>query len=107
MKRRVLLVTPWYPFGESVIGPFIEDQSVALAASHAVAVVAPRVRRLRALIRPPEAIPEMTVQRGIPVLRPRVDIPVPRSVVVEELAYVRGVERALRELRNSWGVPDL
>ena len=109
MKPRVLILPSWYPSEEDpVAGVFVEEQAIALAQSHDVAVLAPRLltwrdaRRWqagRSLV--------MEVRRGINVWRCQAIIPLPRVPGLTEWSYMRAVRRGYAALLEDFGRPDL
>lgn len=107
-RRRVIVIASWYPTGRSQGGSFVQDQVAALAEDHEVAVIAPDLRRFRSLVRADWLKGRApTLERGVPVVRPVITPPVPRTKDLALGLYARGVARALRALGPDWRRPDV
>jgi glycosyltransferase involved in cell wall biosynthesis len=107
-RRRVVIVTPWYPSArDPVAGIFVQAQARALSRRHDVAVIAPDYRGLRTVARSGLRRPQAAPADDFPVLRPVAVGPVPRSKSVTSITYARAVRQALAELAATWGSPDI
>ncbi len=108
MRHRVLIAPSWYPAaGDAVSGVFVLDQVRALAGSHDVAVVAPRLRnRLRRLTANRDE-----ADSGDPVYTVRPDGPfiMPRrlSWTGAIAAYASALEHGFRDVEKRMGRPTV
>ncbi len=112
MKRKVLILTAWYPNALSpVSGVFIQDQALAMSREHDVAVLAPILipwykffRRAR-----DNKKQMIDVTYRLSVLQKEVSL-IPGMRYFYELwasYYYRQVMRGFEELATSWGWPDV
>lgn len=104
MRHRVLVAPSWYPApGDPVSGVFVLDQVRALAASHDVAVVAPRLHNLlRPVARNREA---PNSDDPVYTVRPDATFLVPRRVSWAGAirAYAAALERGFLDVEQRMG----
>ncbi|HEX8939666.1 MAG TPA: glycosyltransferase [Candidatus Limnocylindrales bacterium] len=109
-RRRILLLTPWYPSpGQPAAGLFVRRQAEALAARFDVAVlVAPLLGAGRLLGRRPADPAAVQVEEaGVAVLHRPVVAPVPRSWWLAQPLVDRAVRAGAVELEAAGGRFDL
>lgn len=108
MKRKILIVTSWYPSDRSPLnGIFVQEQAQILSRIYDVAVLVPELVGWRELFRGDEGSKSRTQnQAGLLVKQVRTQIPVPLSPLAH-FGYLRAAGKGLRSLLMDWGKPDL
>lgn len=106
-RRRVLILPSWYPDEASPYrGIFIQEQVIALARVHDVAVLYPTIDRWRG-VPGRRTAPRTESHEGVLVHRRSALARLPRSYRLAYNAYLRAARAGLRDLVRSWGEPDL
>ena len=108
MVERVLVISSWYPSSEHPAeGAFVEDQALALARRHEVAVIVPRPGGWSDRLRGASGRPRLERRSGIDVIRVHALATIPRSRRAGYAAQLGAVRRAYRLAVERFGRPDV
>jgi len=109
MKRKLLILTSWYPSEASPIrGIFVQDQAQVLSRTYDVAVLAPRFVGLRGLTEG-ESLPRSRVEEsnGIRVFREETLFPPRMFFRLRRWLCAKLARRGFANVFKTWGEPDI
>jgi glycosyltransferase involved in cell wall biosynthesis len=108
MKRRVLILTPFYPHDASpASGIFIQDQAQVLSSDYDVTVLIPHLLGLRDLANRKPVSRSQTGSRNETVLWEGIFVPAKLPYFLRAHVYRRLVQRGFSKILSVWGKPDI
>ncbi len=108
MKKRILILTPFYPHEASpVSGIFIQDQAQVLSADYNVAVLVPHLLGVRDLIRK-RSVPKSHSGWHDGIIQwEEAFAPGKLPYFLRAQVYRRLVQRGFAKILSTWGKPDI